>query len=118
MPLVVRMTPLRRPIGELLAFVAALRGPRRAETTAFFRRYGVRHESWHLQDTADGLVVLVVTQIDAPAPAAEAYAASTEPFEVWFKAQVFDLSGLDPDQDPLGPPTLAVFAWDDPPGKA
>ncbi|WAS99303.1 hypothetical protein [Nannocystis punicea] len=117
MQYVVRMTPLRRSIGDLLAFVAALRGPRRAETGAFFRRYGVRHESWHLQDTPDGLVVLVVTRIDAPAPAADAYAASKDDFELWFKSRVLDLSGNDPNEAPLGPPTLEVFAWDDVPGK-
>ncbi|MDC0723149.1 hypothetical protein [Nannocystis bainbridge] len=113
MPYVVRMTPLRRSIGALLEFVAAIRGPRRAETTAFFRRYGVRHESWHLQDTGRGLEVLVVTLIDAPAAAADAYAASTGDFELWFKAQVLDLSGNDPNESPLGPPTLEVFAWDE-----
>jgi hypothetical protein len=116
-PYVVRSTPLRQPIGELLEFVATLRGPRRAETAAFFRRYGVRHESWHLQDTEHGLLVLVVTEIDAPVEAAEAYAASTAAFEVWFKATVLDLSGSDPNTQPLGPATLEVFSWEELPGK-
>jgi hypothetical protein len=117
MQYVVRMTELRRPIGDLLAFVAALRGPRRAETGAFCRRYGVRHESWHLQDTPEGPMVLVVTLIEAPAPAADAYAASKDEFELWFKSRVLELSGDDPNESPLGPPTLEVFAWDDVPDE-
>ncbi|WP_434425711.1 hypothetical protein [Nannocystis pusilla] len=106
----VRAFPLRRPVGELMAFVAALRGSRRAEAEAAYRRYGVLLDTWHIQDTPFGPWVLVVTRIDDCADI-EAYAASSDEFEVWFKSTVLALSGSDPNKAPLGPPTTELYTW-------
>ncbi|MDC0723731.1 hypothetical protein [Nannocystis bainbridge] len=106
----VRAFPLCRPVDELMAFVAALRGRRRAEAEAAYRRYGVLLDTWHVQNTPFGPWVLVVTRVDEAAPI-DAYVASTDDFEVWFKSTVLALSGTDPNQAPLGPPTQEVFTW-------
>ena len=70
MPLITRAFPLHRPVEELRAFAAALCGERSPDTTQFYRRYGVSHESWHVQETPTGPWVIAVTVIDNPEEAA------------------------------------------------
>jgi hypothetical protein len=113
MPIVVRAFPLCRPVDELRAFASALSAERSADTDQFYRRYGISHESWHLQETTNGPWVIGVTMVDKPQEVAPKYAQSSEAFELWFKSQVLQLSGIDPSASPLGPPTVQVFAWSD-----
>lgn len=40
---------------------------------------------------------------------AQQYAASREEFASWFKGRVKDITGVDPNMEPLGPPTDQVF---------
>jgi hypothetical protein len=114
MPVLVRAFPICRPVADLHAFAAALTHDRHEEATAFYRQLGVSHESWHLQQTPGGPWVLGITVLDNPSDAAPRYATSTAEFDRWFKEQVRYLSGVDPEQAPLGPPTTQVFAWSDP----
>jgi hypothetical protein len=94
-------------------FAAAVAGPRQHEMRAFFRRMGVCCESWHLQHTPHGTWVIVVTELTcAPEASAQDYTASQDPFDRWFKDQVYQLSGINPDEAPLGPPTETLFSWD------
>jgi len=111
MPLVVRAFPLRGSIFELRAFASELTGTRSADAGQFYRHYGVDHESWHVQETPNGPWVIAVTALADPAEAAPRYADATEAFHVWFKSQVLSLTGIDPNQAPLGPPTTQVFSW-------
>lgn len=86
---------------------------RQAELDDFYRRYGVVRETWHVQRTEHGLWIIGVTQLEGR-PAAEVapeYAASQREFDVWFKGRVRELSGVDPDVEPLGPPTRCLFDW-------
>jgi hypothetical protein len=71
------------------------------------------HESWHLQETPEGRWVIGVTVIDDAHEAAARYAESSEEFDRWFKNRVMEVSGINPDTQPLGPPTSQVFAWAD-----
>jgi hypothetical protein len=114
MPVLVRAYQIHKPVADLQAFAAALNGERQAETTEFYRRFSVSHESWHLQQTQFGPWLISVTVLDNPSEAGPRYATSTAAFEKWFKDQVRDLSGVDSDKEPLGPPTSLVFAWSDP----
>lgn len=114
MPVLVRAFPIHKPVTELQAFAAALAGERQAEVTAFYRQFAVAHESWHLQQTDAGPWLLSVTVLDNPTEAAPRYAASNAEFDRWFKDRVRYFSNVDPDTEPLGPPTTQVFAWSDP----
>ena len=111
MPLVVRAFPLRGSLVELNAFAAELTGARAADAEQFYRHYGVDSESWHVQQTPSGPWVIAITSLADPAEAAPRYADATEEFHVWFKDQVLSLTGVDPNESPLGPPTTEVFAW-------
>jgi hypothetical protein len=68
-------------------------------------------ETWHLQETPNGLWLIGVTEFlhrEAEEAAAE-YSRSAVSFDQWFKSQVRRISGIDPDTQPLGPPTECIF---------
>jgi hypothetical protein len=94
-------------------FAAEMGAARLADATTIHQRLGVAHESWHLQQTPSGLIVIVITEFAGqPATAAaRQYAESTETFDTWFKQQVRDLSGIDPSTEPLGPQTTCIYNW-------
>lgn len=60
----------------------------------------------------------VITEVDDLEPAAKAFAAAQQPFHRWFKEQVLRISAVDPNIDPLGPPSSQVFSWPPTPGQA
>ena len=112
MSLVVRAFPIAPgKEEEVEALAQQLRTHRASETADFYRRFGVSRESWHLQRTPHGTWVIGVTDIaEQPvAVAAEQYAHSEEPFDRWFKDRIRALTGVNPDEQPLGPPTACVF---------
>ncbi len=84
---------------------------RSAETAQFYYSYGIVRESWHLQATPAGDLVIVCTDIKDLEPAAAAYAAADGPFDTWFKEQVLDLCGMDLNNQPMGPECCTVFDW-------
>jgi hypothetical protein len=111
MPLIVRAFPVLRGKEEDVRKLAAeMAGPRREEAREFFRSFGVVRESWHYQETPHGPLVIGVTEVDGDLSAiAQEYAESSRPFDRWFKEQVKNLSGIDPDVQPLGPPSEVIF---------
>jgi uncharacterized damage-inducible protein DinB len=111
MSYVVRAFPVLEGQEERVRELArAMAGERSAEASRFYAAFGVRHESWHLQQTPNGPWVIAVSDIDQPDQRAVEYAASTEEFAGWFKQQVLALSGIDPETQPLGPPTETLLS--------
>lgn len=111
MPRVVRAFPLRSSRSDLESFATQLKGQRATDAARFFGHYGVTSESWHLQDTPSGPWIIAVTELDNPAEAAPRFAEAIAEFDVWFKAQVLAVTGIDLNTTPLGPPTTEVFGW-------
>ena len=112
MSLVVRAFPLAPgKEGEVEALAEEMRTRRAAEAADFYRRFGVTRECWFVQRTPHGTWVIGVTDItEQPVEAAaEQYSLSEEPFDRWFKDRVHQLTGINPDEQPLGPPTECVF---------
>jgi hypothetical protein len=112
MELIVRAFPVIPGKEEhLRAFAREVQTIRAAEAREFYGRYGVSRESWHLQTTPHGSWVIGVTQIvGMPVEvAAQQYSQSEHAFDRWFKNQVHELSGINPDEQPLGPPTECIF---------
>lgn len=91
----------------VLEFANELRS-RRAETSAFYEHFGVPREVWFLQETEGGPIVIGVTAISAPEKVDE-YAKTDESFASWFKQRVVDVTGVDPNVTPLGPPSEQIF---------
>jgi hypothetical protein len=57
--------------------------------------------------------VIGLTRVDSPEESAPRFANSTAEFDSWFKSQIKHVSGVDPNQQPLGPPTRQIFEWSD-----
>jgi len=92
------------------AFVAEVRY-RRTEVSTFYKTYGIVRESWHLQSTPAGDMVICCTDLQDLAAAAHDYAESHAPFETWFKGRVLELCGVDPNRQPEGPSAKPLFDW-------
>ena len=72
------------------------------------RRLGLeRHRVW-LQETPEGPVALVVQEGEEPERAHAILAASSHPFDVWFREQVMELHGVDLSQPLTTEVTLYV----------
>src|SRR5262245_12873585 len=113
MPTVVRAFPvLPGKEDGIRALAEEIAGPRRKDVSEFYGRFGVTHESWHLQQTPNGPWVIAITEVTGePQEAGQEYAKSELPFDRWFKSQVIELTGIDPDVQPLGPPTETLLDW-------
>ncbi len=74
-------------------FIAELNGPRRAEHESSRRRMGIRRESAWLQE--DPPMAIVQIDADDPERASRELAESDDPFDRWFREQVFDIHGTD-----------------------
>ena len=98
---------------EFEAFVAEVRY-RRDEMSSFYKTYGIIRESWHLQKTPAGDMVICCTDLEDLPVAAPQYAQSQAPFETWFKGKVLELCGVDPNKQPEGPPAKPLFDWPTP----
>ncbi|HZN48773.1 MAG TPA: hypothetical protein VFB71_14205 [Ramlibacter sp.] len=115
MSLLVRAFPLRASPADLRGFVSALQNERKAEALAFYEEHGVTHESWYLQDTPAGPLVIGLTQVRDVATATASFAQCRTGFAAWFKEQVQALSGVDQNESPKGPPTTLVYEYSDTP---
>ena len=72
------------------------------------RRLGlVRHRVW-LQETPEGPVALVVQEGEEPERARAILAASTHPFDAWFRKQIKELHGIDLSEPP-GEPSVTLY---------
>ncbi|HEV7509969.1 MAG TPA: hypothetical protein VGS07_34170 [Thermoanaerobaculia bacterium] len=112
MSLIVRAFPVLEGKEDVVrALAKALATDRAADLAQFYTCFGVKSESWHLQETPNGLWVIAVTDIDAPSKRAEQFSASHAEFDEWFKSQVLEVSGIDPSTQPLGPATEEILAW-------
>ena len=112
MHLVVRAFPvLPSKEQDVEAFARELSGPRQAKVREFYDSYGVKRETWHFQPGPFGSQVIVITEVEDVVPAAKAYADAQQPFHRWFKDEVLRISGVNPNVDLLGPPSMQVFAW-------
>lgn len=82
------------------------------EAAEFYRSYDILRETWHYQGTPQGAWVIAVTEY-APDSVrkTEEYVRSQRPFERWFKEKILKFSGIDTDQQPLGPITELILSW-------
>ena len=106
--LIVRAYPLRDHAG-LEEFIGELQ-ERPRDTRGFYDRHGVE-EAWFLQKTDDGEIVIAVLATDDPERVARTFQESQEPFDVWFKRRVIEVSGVDPEKTPLGPPSEQIYEF-------
>ncbi|MEQ8790495.1 MAG: hypothetical protein RIC55_29635 [Pirellulaceae bacterium] len=116
MATIVRAYPLLPGKQQQLAdFIRDVRDARRDETASFYQGIGVRRETWHLQHTEVGPMVIVATEVDDVDRSASEYQQADSAYDEWFKQKVFELSGFDPNHSPLGPQSQQIFEWSEEP---
>lgn len=115
MSLLVRAFPLVKSPAQLQAAIAELETRHDQARRAFYDAHGVTHESWYLQSTPQGDLVIGLTQVKDADESSAAFAQSQEEFALWFKNMITDMSGVDPSRTPKGPPTTLVYEWSDTP---
>ncbi len=91
-----------------LAFASALMNERRADLDA--AQTTVTKESWFLQETPMGDFLIVYYHSPDPAKVHAALAVSQEPFDVWFRGQILELTGIDISTPLPGLPTQ-ILDW-------
>lgn len=92
----------------LIAFAHKLVNERKDEYNE--AQASVLRESWFLQQTPNGDVVVVYFEAPDPAAVFAGLASSQEPFDVWFREQVLDTTGVDLAQ-PGGSLPTQILNW-------
>lgn len=87
----------------LRQFAQEVFGSRRSDFKVTAQMLGVRKESWHFQNTPQGDVCIVYFEADDPWQVLREFAAAQRPFDVWFKEQAKQISGIDFGQPLPGP---------------
>jgi|TARA_B110000114_G_scaffold105720_1_gene111176 hypothetical protein len=73
--------------------------------------FGIENETWHLQATPQGDLLILVFECDDPNAMLRAFADSQEPLPVMQKRFLNETLGMDLSQPPPGPPSRTIFEW-------
>ncbi len=90
------------------SFMRQLEGPRRAEFDLSERRIGITKELWYLAKLPSGDHLIGYMEAVDFNRALQAFVGSRDPFDLWFKAEMLAVSGLDLNNPPatMQPPEL------------
>ena len=73
--------------------------------------FGIQQESWHLQETPQGTLLILVFQSDDPNAMLQAFAQSQDPLPVLQRQFLKQTLGMDLSEPPPGPPPKTIFEW-------
>ena len=93
---------------QLFEFARALHGERAREYAE--SQQSVTVETWFLQSTPMGDFLIVHFEAPDPAGVLGALSESGEPFDVWFRQQALEITGIDFSQS-TGPLPEVVFSY-------
>jgi hypothetical protein len=85
------------------AFFQEIETRRREEFAASEQRLGITKESWHLQQTPRGDLLLGYIESEDFAQALARFSQSRDSFDQWFKERLSELTGVDLNNPPPGP---------------
>jgi len=83
------------------AFVRSLDGARRPEFDASERRIGVSKELWFLASLPSGEQLIVYMESANFGAAMQAFVGSRDGFDMWFKAELAGVTGVDLNNPPV-----------------
>ena len=92
------------------AFAAETFGARRPDFEAHLARAGVTRETWTLQETPMGSLMVVWFEGDVEKAFADLATDNSE-YMTWFRAQVLDVTGVDLGAPPDGPPPAVLIDY-------
>lgn len=81
--------------GAARAAMAALEGERRADYVCSEQRLGITSEAWFLAASPAGEQLIAYMESPDIATAVQRFIASRDAFDLWFKQQLRDATGLD-----------------------
>jgi hypothetical protein len=90
------------------AFAAETFGARRADFEAHLARAGITRETWSLQDTPMGSLIVVWFEGDVEKAFTD-LATDNSDYMQWFRARVVDVTGVDLGAPPDGPPPALLI---------
>jgi hypothetical protein len=93
------------------AFAKEIMGARRRDFDESQARFGATKETWSLQSTPDGDFMLVWFEAPDIEKGFATLSESTEPFDVWFRQQVLEVSGVDLGAPAEEPPPDVLVDW-------
>jgi hypothetical protein len=93
------------------AFAREIAGPRRRDFDDSQARISATRETWAIQSTPDGELMLVWFETPDIEKAFATLAESSEPFDVWFRQQALEVSGVDLGSPAEEPPPEVVVDW-------
>jgi hypothetical protein len=85
------------------AFFEELETQRKGDYAASERRIDISKESWHLQHTPQGDLLLAYIESPDFANALGAFSQSRDEFDQWFKERIAGLTAVDLNDPPPGP---------------
>ena len=97
---------------ELSKFCNTAMRERKKEFRASEARLGIPKESWFIQETPQGRMVLISFESKDPLKSLGAFGASKDPFDVRFKEKVRETTGVDLNQPPAGPLPKEVLTFE------
>lgn len=92
------------------AFAAAVLGARKADFDALQARSNITRETWAMQETPMGNVMVVWFEGDVE-KAFQDLAVDNSEFVTWFRGQVKDVTGFDLAAPPEGPLPDVIVDW-------
>jgi len=96
---------------EARAFFGELEGQRNEEFAASERRIGITKESWHVQPTPEGDLLLAYIESADFGAALGLFSQSRDAFDQWFKRRLAEVTGVDLNNPPPGPLSEQVSSY-------
>jgi hypothetical protein len=91
-------------------FAAETAGPRRSGLEEHLVRSDVTRETWSLQETPMGSLMLVWFEGDVEKAFADLVTGGSE-YTTWFRSRVLDITGVDLGAPPEGPPPAVLVDY-------
>jgi hypothetical protein len=89
--------------GAAHTFFGELEGERKSAFADSEQRINITKESWHLQHTPQGDLLLAYIESPDFASALESFSGSRDEFDEWFKQRLVEVTGVDLNNPPPGP---------------
>ena len=94
------------------AMLREIEGPRRPHLAASNQAQGLTRESWSIQQTPRGDLLLGYLAGEDLDRAFTQFTASQDEFDHWFKQQFQEVTGVDLNQPPTGPVTRTIANYE------
>ena len=76
-----------------------------------FKGFGISRETWHVQETVQGDLLMLVFDADDPFTMLQEFSCSNDDLPVWQRQSIKEILGVDLSQPPPAPPSRLIFDW-------